>query len=71
MPDSTGVLNTGPGGICIYWLVEDLEKIGPIIEEAGGKMLSGPEKEGDSGFYRYFKDTEGTIGGVYQIVGGS
>lgn len=57
----------GRGGICLYWLVDDVEKIGEVIEKAGGKMLSAAEKEGEHGLYRYFEDTEGNLGGVYQF----
>ncbi|KAH7025116.1 Glyoxalase/Bleomycin resistance protein/Dihydroxybiphenyl dioxygenase [Microdochium trichocladiopsis] len=67
-PESTGVLQPGGAGVVIYWLVEDLDKSAAAIEAAGGSMLSGPEKEGESGMYRYFKDTEGTTGGIYQIL---
>ena len=57
----------GRGGICVYWFVEDVGKIGGVIEQAGGKMLSGPEKEGEHGLYRYFEDPSGNLGGVYQM----
>ena len=68
-PDETGALKTGAGGPCLFWIVENLEKTAVIIEEAGGKMLSGSISEGENGIYRYFEDTEGTVGGVYQAVG--
>ncbi len=57
----------GRGGIVVYWFVEDVEKIGAVIEEAGGKMLSETEKEGEHGLYRYFEDPAGNLGGVYQM----
>ncbi len=66
-PEPTGRLAPGHGGICLYWLVEDVEKIGKVIEEAGGKVLSGVEKESEYGLYRFFEDTEGNMGAVYQI----
>ncbi|KAK5654698.1 hypothetical protein OQA88_7022 [Cercophora sp. LCS_1] len=66
-PDKTGNLAPGRGGICLYWLVEDVEKIGDVIDKAGGKMLSGAEKEGEYGLYRFFEDTEGNLGAVYQL----
>lgn len=69
MPDATGVLQPGgSGGVCIFWLVEDLVASAAVIEGAGGRMLSEAEKEGDHGVVRYFRDTEGTIGGLYQMV---
>jgi predicted enzyme related to lactoylglutathione lyase len=66
-PEETGVLSPGRGGICLYWLVDDVEKIGEVIEKEGGKMLSGAVKEGEFGLYRFFEDTEGNLGAVYAI----
>lgn len=68
---NTGTPAAGPGGTCVYWLVEDLTKIAEVIEQAGGKMVGSKEPiaEGKSGLYRYFEDTEGNIGGVYQFLG--
>jgi len=68
VPEPTGVMKPGVAGVVVYWLVEDVGKIGPVIEEAGGKMLTDAQKEGKSGLYRFFQDTEGTVGGVYQVV---
>lgn len=68
VPEPLGIMKPGRGGVCIYWFVEDVDKSGELIEQAGGKMLSGPEKEGKTGLYRLFEDTEGTVGGVYQLV---
>ncbi|KAB5536342.1 hypothetical protein GE09DRAFT_1142226 [Coniochaeta sp. 2T2.1] len=68
-PDPTGVMKPGPGGICIYWLVEDIDAITSVIEHAGGKILSDVQAEGKSGRYRLFGDTEGNVGGVYQFLG--
>lgn len=70
VPDEVGVLNTGHGGTTMFWLVEDLEKISVTIVSSGGKMLSGAQPEGEFGVYRYFEDTEGNLGSVYQIVQG-
>ncbi|KAJ4022475.1 hypothetical protein NW752_000323 [Fusarium irregulare] len=67
-PDHTGHFAPGKGGICIYWFVEDVEAIGSAIEKAGGKMLSEKEKEGEFGLYRFFEDTEGSVGAVYQMA---
>ena len=67
VPEETGILAPGRGGICLYWLVEDVEQVGSIIEDAGGKMLSGVVKESDYGLYRFFEDTEGNVGAVYQV----
>jgi predicted enzyme related to lactoylglutathione lyase len=70
-PDSTGVMRAGPGGVCVYWLVEDVEAMVGVIEKAGGKVVSDVKQEGKSGLYRFFEDTEGNVGGVYQFIGGS
>ncbi|RGP73405.1 glyoxalase-like domain-containing [Fusarium longipes] len=67
-PDHTGNFAPGKGGICIYWFVENVDAIGSVIEKAGGKMLSEKEKEGEYGLYRFFEDTEGSIGAVYQMA---
>ncbi|CEI67248.1 hypothetical protein FVEN_g5843 [Fusarium venenatum] len=67
-PDHTGNFTPGKGGVCIYWYVEDVDSIGSVIEKAGGKMLSEKEKEGDHGLYRFFEDTEGSVGAVYQMA---
>jgi len=66
--EGKGTFRPGLSGTCIYWFVEDVEAIGVTIENAGGKMLTAAEKEGKSGLYRFFQDTEGNIGGVYQMV---
>ncbi|ROT37478.1 hypothetical protein SODALDRAFT_334581 [Sodiomyces alkalinus F11] len=68
VPDETGLLNAGPGGVCIHWLVESLEDSARAIEGAGGEVLTGTMKEGDFGVYRYFKDTEGNVGSMHQMV---
>lgn len=68
-PDETGNMKPGRSGVCINWLVEDVEKIGSVIEKAGGKMLCDTQKEGKSGLFRFFEDTEGNMGAVYQFVG--
>lgn len=67
VPEPTGNLAPSRGGICLYWLVEDVDKIGGVIEQAGGKMLSEAVKEGEFGLYRYFEDTEGNLGAVYAL----
>lgn len=68
VPDETGLLNAGSGGVCIHWLVENLDDSARVIEEAGGTVLTGPMNESDFGIYLYFKDTEGNTGAAYQIV---
>lgn len=67
-PDHTGNITPGKGGICVYWFVQDVDQAGDMIEKAGGKMLSEKEKEGDFGLYRFFEDTEGSVGAVYQMA---
>ncbi|KAK0644060.1 hypothetical protein B0T16DRAFT_460143 [Cercophora newfieldiana] len=67
VPEETGNLVPGRGGICLYWLVEDLDKISEAIKGAGGKVLSDTVKEGQYGLYRFFEDTEGNMGAVYQL----
>lgn len=69
VPSGSGVLKTGASGICIHWFVEDVDKSGEVIEKAGGTMLTAAEKEGDHGLYRYFRDTEGNVGSIYQMAG--
>jgi predicted enzyme related to lactoylglutathione lyase len=66
--ESTHTVRPGHGGVCMHWFVEDVQKTGDLIEQAGGKMLSGVEKEGKQGIYRYFEDTEGSVGSIYQMV---
>ncbi|PNY25115.1 Uncharacterized protein TCAP_04970 [Tolypocladium capitatum] len=67
-PDKTGVIKGDKGGICVYWFVEDVEESAKIIEAAGGKMLSDKVMVAEFGAYRYFEDTEGTVGAVYMMV---
>ncbi|KAM0555089.1 hypothetical protein ACHAPJ_006438 [Fusarium lateritium] len=67
-PDRTGHFAPGRGGVCLYWFVENVDTIGSIIEKAGGKMLSEKEKEGEHGLFRFFEDTEGSVGAVYQMA---
>ncbi|KAM7184594.1 Glyoxalase/Bleomycin resistance protein/Dihydroxybiphenyl dioxygenase [Naviculisporaceae sp. PSN 640] len=57
----------GHGGIVLYFLVDDVEACGKVIEDAGGKMVSEARKEGDHGLYRYFEDPDGNLGGIYQF----
>lgn len=68
VPDEQGILKTGGSGVCIHWFVKDVNESGEIIEKSGGRMLSAAEKEGETGLYRYFEDTEGNVGSVYQMV---
>lgn len=67
----TGTPAAGPGGVCVYYLVEDLAETAKAIERAGGRMVGSTEpiKEGEFGLYRYFEDTEGNIAAVHQMVG--
>ncbi|KAL2116042.1 hypothetical protein VTJ04DRAFT_10297 [Mycothermus thermophilus] len=69
--DPSGLPAAGPGGVVLYWLVEDLNKSAEAIERAGGKMVGSKEpiKEGDAGLYRFFEDTEGNVGAIYQFLG--
>jgi predicted enzyme related to lactoylglutathione lyase len=68
VPDSTGALSAGRGGVVINWFVEDVETSAELIKKAGGKIISEKEKEGECGLYRYFEDTEGNVGAVYMMV---
>jgi predicted enzyme related to lactoylglutathione lyase len=68
VPDDAGVLKTGHGGTCMHWFVEDIEKTSQTITSAGGKMLSDAQPEGKFGLYRYFEDSEGNVGSIYQIA---
>jgi predicted enzyme related to lactoylglutathione lyase len=67
-PDSTGAFTAGKGGVALSWYVEDVDASAKVIEEAGGKILSGMEKEGESGLLRCFADTEGNVGSIYMLV---
>lgn len=67
-PDSTGAFTAGKGGVALSWFVENLDDSAKAIEGAGGKVLTGQEKEGDSGLLRYFADSEGNIGSIYMMV---
>lgn len=69
--EGRGMPGAGPGGTCMYWIVDDLDRIAEVIEKAGGKMVGSttPIKEGQSGLYRYFEDTEGNVGAVYKFLG--
>jgi predicted enzyme related to lactoylglutathione lyase len=68
VPDPSGLMRAGRGGICMYWFVEDVAKTASLVEQAGGKVLGGVEKEGKTGVYQYFEDTEGNVGAAYQMV---
>ncbi|KAL1869447.1 hypothetical protein VTK73DRAFT_3092 [Phialemonium thermophilum] len=70
VPDETGVLKTGHGGVSLHLIVDDLERSANAIIEAGGKILSKPKPEGKFGLYQYFEDTEGNLGSIYQVVAG-
>ncbi|KAL3953101.1 hypothetical protein ACCO45_013044 [Purpureocillium lilacinum] len=63
-----GAFRGGKGGVCVHWFVEDVDESAKVIEAAGGKMLTEKEKEGEFGAFRYFEDTEGTVGSVYMLV---
>ena len=63
-------MKTGHGGTCMHWFVEDIDKTSEAITSAGGKLLSDTQPEGKFGLYRYFEDTEGNVGSIYQIAPG-
>jgi predicted enzyme related to lactoylglutathione lyase len=69
VPADVGTTLKGRGSTCVYFLVEDVERIVEIIENAGGKVISTVQKEGTNGLFRYFEDTEGIVNVVYQYVG--
>lgn len=48
--------------------MEDIDKVSETIVAAGGKMVSDKVPEGKFGLYRYFEDTEGNVGAVYQFI---
>lgn len=66
-PAGTG-LKAGPGGNWVSWLVQDVSQSSNAIEKAGGKMLTEQSKQGDTGIYRFFADTEGNVGSIFQVV---
>ena len=41
-----------------------------LVEELGGKTISGKEKEGDNGWYMFFLDVEGNRFGIYELQEG-
>ena len=67
--DASGPVGPGKGGVCLFWYVKDVDEMAPIIEKAGGKILSDQTPEGEYGSYRYFEDTEGTVAAVYMLAG--
>jgi hypothetical protein len=56
-PDEAGVFSAARGGICVYWLIENVDAIAIVIEHADGRILSGRQKEADQGGSRFFEDT--------------
>ncbi|KAH8659951.1 Glyoxalase/Bleomycin resistance protein/Dihydroxybiphenyl dioxygenase [Xylariales sp. PMI_506] len=68
-PNEQGLLKPGRSGVWMSWLVEDLDTTAALVEKAGGKVLTDAVKEGKSGLYRYFEDTEGNMGAFYQFIG--
>ena len=45
------------------------KRLPKCIEDLGmHPVLTGEEKEGDSGLLRYFADTEGNVGSIYMMV---
>lgn len=69
LPQGLSQVRGGMGGVCVWWLVEDVDRIVGTIEAAGGKVVSEVLKEGVNGLYRYFEDPERNVGVAYQFVG--
>jgi uncharacterized protein len=49
----------------MYIMVEDVPAAIQRAESAGGKVVLGPEKEGERGTYAWIADPEGNVVGVY------
>jgi len=58
-------LSNGP---IIVITVPNVEKHLKKIESAGGQKIFGPQTVGDMGIYAQFKDTEGNILGLWEIL---
>ena len=49
----------------MYIMVDDVAAAIARAESAGGKVVLGPEKEGEHGLYAWIADPEGNVVGVY------
>ena len=49
----------------MYVMVDDVAAAIRRAESAGGKVVLGPEKEGEHGMYAWIADPEGNVIGVY------
>ncbi|KAH8663431.1 hypothetical protein BGZ60DRAFT_411290 [Tricladium varicosporioides] len=54
-------------GITVYHFVESIDETKKRVEELGGVAQSEKNKEGDNGWYMYFKDVEGNRFGIYEV----
>ncbi len=60
------VRQQGPQNYTVmYIMVEDVPAAIARAESVGGKVVLGPEKEGDRGMYAWIADPEGNVVGVY------
>lgn len=48
--------------------VENIEESMEKIKEQGGEIIMGKQTVGDMGYSAYFKDTEGNIMGLWQMI---
>ncbi|KPM41465.1 hypothetical protein AK830_g5077 [Neonectria ditissima] len=67
--NSGRVRASGRGGVCVWWLVEDVQQTSLVIQREGGRVTSDVLVEGKNGLYRYFEDPDGNVGVIYQFVG--
>lgn len=54
-------------GITVYHFVESIDETKKRVEELGGVAQSEKNKEGDNGWFMYFKDVEGNRFGIYEV----
>ncbi|KAG9230711.1 hypothetical protein BJ875DRAFT_144843 [Amylocarpus encephaloides] len=54
-------------GVTLYHFVDSIESMQKKVEELGGKIMSGKEKEGDNGWYMFCLDLEGNRFGIYEL----
>lgn len=76
MPTEPGAINGGMmkrqdpvKSPVITIAVQDIEGTMKSVKKMGGQSIRGKMQVGDMGYAAYFKDTEGNIIGLWQIIG--
>ena len=76
MPTEPGAINGGMmkrqdpvKSPVITIAVQDIEETMKNVKKMGGESIRGKMQVGDMGYAAYFKDTEGNIIGLWQIIG--